>query len=288
MPGKNQLSFMASLDFAQWKPEDILKTLSDIGYKGVGWTLTHFNPRTKNPQELSDLVTLTHSYGMEISEIVVQQDYVSLDKGVRRDRIELTKECIQAAGENGLNVMNVFTGPAPWLPDAPKIPDDISEGEAWGIVLEAFEELLQAAAKYKVYLAVEGVFRHLCHDYYTTKHLLDSLPSEYLAINMDPSHGSLYGNDEVWVVRQWGKKIKHVHVKDAIGIPGVSGRDFMFPLIGEGMINWRGFFGVLDEIGYKGFLSVEFESFNYYREVLKSDPVKAAEISMESLKALLE
>ena len=44
---------------------------------------------------------------------------------------------------------------------------------------------------------------------------------------------------------------------------------------------------VLDEIDYKGFLSVKFELFKYYRDILKSDPVRAAEISMESLKALL-
>lgn len=42
----------------------------------------------------------------------------------------------------------------------------------------------------------------------------------------------------------------------------------------------------LDETEYKGFFSVEFESFNYYRNVLRNDLVKAAEISMEQIKEL--
>jgi len=288
MPSFDQLSFMASLGFASWEPGKILEELSRIGYKGVGWTLAHFNPRQKSPEALENLIKETHNYEMEVGEIVVQQDFVSLDENVRRDRINLTKESIQAAGEAGAKVINVFTGPAPWDPKAPRIPRDLSQGEAWDIVLDAFEEILKVAEKYKVYIAVEGVFGHLCHDYYTTKPLIDHFDSEYLGINMDPSHGSLYGNDIPWVVKQWSDKIKHVHLKDAIGVPGENGRDFMFPLLGEGMIDWSAFFNALDEIGYKGFLSVEFESFKYYRVILEGDPVRAAELSMEQLKKLLK
>ena len=86
---------------------------------------------------------------------------------------------------------------------------------------------------------------------------------------------------------KWGEKIRHVHLKDVIGSPGVSGGDFMFPLLGEGMVDWKIFLKALDEIGYKGFLSVEFESFKYYRNLLNSDPVKAARISMEQVKKLI-
>ncbi|MGQ9632149.1 MAG: sugar phosphate isomerase/epimerase family protein [bacterium] len=142
MPSRDRLGFMASLGFAQWEPERILRVLSKIGYRGVGWRLSHFNPRTKSPEELARLVELTGEHGMCVAEIVVQQDYVSLDEGERRDRIELTKECIQAAGENKLNVVNVFTGPAPWDPKAPRIPEDISEGEAWAQVLDAYDQIL--------------------------------------------------------------------------------------------------------------------------------------------------
>lgn len=282
MISKDNFAFLAGL-FRQRKPEEILSTLSKIGYKGVEWTLTHFNPRERNIQELKKLVDMTQEYGMEISEVVVQQDVVSLDEQTRNDRIKLVEECINAAKEVGVGTLNLFTGPAPWDRNAPKIPEDISEGAAWDMVLEAYQKFVQLAEKSRVHLAVEGVWGMLAHDFYTTKFLIDKFDSEYVGVNLDPSHGILYGNYDVgWVVKQWGDKIKHVHLKDCVGVPG----DFIFPLLGEGRVDWEGFFAALNEIGYDGYLSVEFESFTYFSTVLGGDPVKAAELSMEQLKVL--
>ena len=94
MLNNKKFAFMASLDFASWKPERILESLSNLGYDGVEWKLSHFNPRTKSQEELRKLVELTKSYGLEVSEVVVEQDVVSLDENLRKDRIELVKECI--------------------------------------------------------------------------------------------------------------------------------------------------------------------------------------------------
>jgi len=64
-------------------------------------------------------------------------------------------------------------------------------------------------------------------------------------------------------------------------------QDFIFPLLGEGLVDWPAFLAALDEVGYDGFLTVEFESFNYYRTVLADDPSRAAAISMEQIRALM-
>lgn len=283
-----KLGFMASLDFRFWEAESVVIELSRIGYEGVEWTLYHFNPKSNNLNELQHVVKVTKKHQLEVSEIVVQQDVVSLDEKVRRDRIDLVKRCIEAAGQVGVNMINIFTGPAPWNPEAPRIPKDISEGKAWSMVYEAFNEFVSEAEEHGVYLAVEAVFGHLCHDYYTMKELLDCFDSKYLCVNMDPSHYVLYRNDLSWVVKRLGNKIKHVHMKDVIGRHGVHGEDFMFPLLGEGMIEWEGFLKALKSIGYDGFLSVEFESFRYYNTMLNKDPVKAAEISMNHLNRLIK
>lgn len=287
--GENwKFSFMASLDFRFWEAEKVVTALSEIGYRGVEWTLSHFNPKTKTLEGLQALINVTNAYGLDVSEIVVQQDIVTLDEKLRKSRVELVKECIKAADQVGVKTINLFTGPAPWDPKAPKIPKDITEGKAWSLVLEAFNEFVDSAEKYEVYLAVEAVFGQLCHDYYTMKELLDNIDSKYLGVNMDPSHYVLYRNDVAWVVRKLGDKIKHVHMKDVVGKPGLHGEDFMFPLLGEGIIDWRAFLGALKKIGYDDFLSVEFESFGYYTKILNRNPVKAAELSMEHLKKLVE
>ena len=280
-----KLAFMASLSYAQMKPEEVCGSLSKLGYNGVEWTLAHFNPRTKSKKELKDIIRITEENGLEISEIVVQQDYVCLDKNVRKDRIAITKECINVFSDLGINTINLFTGPAFWDSDSPKIGKGVTEGQAWDMVLSAYDEIVPLAEKRKMNLAVEGVVMMLCHDYYTTRCLIEHYKSDYLGVNFDPSHDILYENLDVgWIIRQWGKKIKHVHLKDAVGIPEEG--KFIFPLLGEGNVNWKYFFEVLEEVHYNGFMSVEFESFKYYSSVLKSAPVKAAELSMEILKCL--
>jgi len=279
-----KVSFLAGLDFTKWKALEVVKALKQLGYDGVEWTLAHFNPRTMSRQQLAETVRITRDNGLEISELVVQQNYVWIDEAKRKDAVALTKECIQACGEHNIPVINVFTGPPPWNPQAPKVGKDISEGAAWEMVFRAFDEIVSLAEGGKVCLAVEGVFGMLAHDFYTTKFLIDRYRSFHLGVNHDPSHGILYGNFDVgWVVEQWGTRIKHVHLKDAVGVPD----HFLFPLLGEGLVDWTAFFGALKQIGYQGFCSVEFESFDYYRRVLGSNPVEAARISMENVRKLM-
>ncbi len=284
---KWKLSFMASLGYAQESPEAVVDSLAEIGYEAIGWTLAHFNPRTHNPKQLQKLVKATQAAGLEIGEIVVQQDYVTLDDTLRQDRIQLSMECIEAAATLGLPTLNFFTGPAPWDPNAPVIGRDISEGDAWDMVFRTYHRLLRAAEKHQIRIAVEGVWGMLCHDYYTTRHLIDHFQSPLLGVNFDPSHDILAGNLDIpWITQQWGpKRIHHVHLKDAVGKPRMG--EFLFPLIGEGLVPWKAFFQALDAIDYQGCCSVEFESFDYHKNVLKGDTAEAARISHRDIMALL-
>jgi sugar phosphate isomerase/epimerase len=66
----------------------------------------------------------------------------------------------------------------------------------------------------------------------------------------------------------------------------MEGDTFMFPLIGEGRTDWSAFFSALSEVGYAGALSVEFESYRYYDQVLHGDPELAARSGFEALAAI--
>ena len=288
MPDTSHLAYMASLDFGAWKPEDVVRCLADLGYHAVEWTLAHFDPRTHSDAEIAALVHTSERAGLAVSEVVVQQDYVTLDEAARADRIAHTIECIEAAARQGVGVLNLFSGPAPWDPNAPGLRAGLPEGAAWDLVFQAFDALVPVAERSRVKLAVEAVFGMTVRDYYTTLPLMSRYSSEYLGLNFDPSHYALYGNDIPYAVRQWGARIFHVHLKDCVGVPGgLPGETFTFPLLGEGVVDWPAFFAALDDIGYRGYLSVEFEAFTYYRTVLKNDPVRAAQLSMEQCRALL-
>ncbi|MBN1341343.1 MAG: sugar phosphate isomerase/epimerase [Phycisphaerae bacterium] len=280
-----KLAFMASLGYGRMTPEDVVRSIKSIGYDGVEWTLAHFNPRTKSPAELERLVEITEEGGLEISEAVVQQDVVCLDDAARADRIKLALECIDAAGEIGVRTLNFFTGPAPWDPTAPVIGRDIEMGTAWQQIIDAFDQFVPAAAQADVHLAVEGVWGHFCHDYFTTYPLIHHYRQDCLGVNFDPSHDVLYTHTDIgWIVRQWGPAIKHCHLKDAVGVP--AGGKFLFPFLGEGHVDWTAFFTALDAIGFKGFCSVEFESFGYLDKIMDGDVEAAARMSFEQIQKL--
>lgn len=285
---EDRLGFLASLGFAAMPPEQVVGILRELGYAAVEWTPAHFNPRTKSAAELKRLVEITRDGGLEVSEVIIQQDYVCLDEAVRADRIAYTLETIEACAEAGVGIVNLFTGPAPWDPAAPKVPDQISEGAAWAMVLDAFDRVVPVLERCKVTGAVENVFGHVCNDYYTAQPLIARYNSPWLGVNLDASHDTLKGLfDTGWIVRQWGaERIKHCHLKDAIGLPEMG--KFLFPMLGEGRLDWKGLFTALAEIGYQGYLSVEYESFAYHERVLKGDTREAARLSMLQARALID
>ena len=282
-----KVGFDTNIICSSMKPDEVLKTLSEIGYKAVEWSLDHLDPRKKSVEEIKRVVDLTKQYDMEVSEVVVQQDLVVLDENMRKKTTDFVLQCIQTFSEAGITTINLFTGPVPWdESDAPRIGKDITEGKAWDMVYEAFDIFVPQAEKFKMDLAVEGVFCMLCHDYYSLRNLIDHYDSGYLGVNLDPSHDVLAGNLDVgWIVKSWGNKIKHVHLKDAVGIE-VLGK-FIFPLLGEGNVDWTSFFKALEEIGYDGYLSVEFESFRYYEQILGSDVKKVAVLSLDNVRKLI-
>ncbi|HZW00513.1 MAG TPA: sugar phosphate isomerase/epimerase [Candidatus Deferrimicrobium sp.] len=284
--------FLAGLDFVALPAASVADELAALGYVAVSWPLARFDPSTTSAADRRQLVSDTRAAGLAVSEWVVQLDFVHPDAAVRAGRLGRAADSVRAVAALDLGgqpvpaPVNLFTGPAPWDPGAPRLGRDLTEGQAWDMVRTAFDVLVPLAEETGVDLAVEGVFGHLVHDYYTTLELLRHYDSPRLGINFDPSHGILVGNDIPWAVRQWGSRIRHIHVKDAVGRPGMFGETFIFPLLGEGQVPWAGFFAALDDIGYRGHLSVEFESWDYYHQVLGGDPIAAARLSIELLRRL--
>ncbi len=282
-----KLGYMPGGSYYKQSIDEICRSLKNIGYDSVEWYISFLCPEKKSRSELEEVIIKTAEHGLEISEVVIQQDLVVLDNELRKKNTDYTALCIDVLSSLGVNTFNVFTGPVPWMRDPVIIGRDISEGGAWDMVFKAFDKLLPVAEKNKVFLAVENVWGMLCNDFYTARFLINKYSSPYLGINYDPSHDILAGNLDVgWIIKQWGaEKIKHVHIKDAAGIQRTGA--FVFPLIGEGYVNWKSFFDALREIKYSGYLSVEFESFEYLKNILDGNNEAAAKISFDLLKKII-
>lgn len=258
----------ATADWRSPPAGEALRVLKGVGYDGVEWMLDqHF----EDERGLRSLVSRTRSHGLAVSNIMCWRDLVSGDEDSVRTKVKTLRGFLCESGELEIPVMNVFTGPMTWNQAAARIGRDVSEGAAWKRVVASLSSVVEAAEASGVVLTVEPVFGMLVHDYYTARELLRQLDSKNLGVNVDPSHFAIYGNDVPWAVRMLGSKVRHVHVKDAFGRPGVFGESFTFPFLGEGVVDWTGFFRALRDVGYPGFLSLEFENDVYLNNICGGD-----------------
>jgi len=272
-------------------PNDIrgcVEGLAEIGYRAVEFKTASFNPDRPLDAQFRGAVKIAQGSALAVSDFVVLRDPVG---GNLEGAIEDVSSVIRAAASAGVDKVNTATGSRPkpkavsddwWNPPR----EDLSE--AYGRLYRAFEAYLKVAEEEGVYLVVEPVAGCMVSDAGTTWEFLRHFESPRMAITLDPSHFFLARDDIAYTIRELGDRIKHVHVKDAVGRTGELGRDFIFPLLGEGGIDWSAFFRSLDDIGYDGYLSVEFESFKYMYQILRSDPLKAARLSYEALSTLFE
>jgi sugar phosphate isomerase/epimerase len=58
-------------------------------------------------------------------------------------------------------------------------------------------------------------------------------------------------------------------------------------LPGEGLVDWPGFFGAIDEAHYAGPISVEFECYRLVRQSLGGDWAAAARLSLSLAQGLI-
>jgi sugar phosphate isomerase/epimerase len=120
----------------------------------------------------------------------------------------------------------------------------------------------------------------IAYDYYTAQMALDAVGRRpAFGFNMDPSHFIPQGLDPALFVRDYADRIYHVHVKDSMvrrdGKAGVYGsylpfgdyrRGWDFRSPGHGEVDFESLIRALNDIGYQGPLSVEWEDSGMDRE----------------------
>lgn len=282
-----KVGFYAAGSFMDMPIEKTCEIIKGIGYDAIELN-TGWMEQCRTDAELARQCSEIEKAGLQLSEFVVQLDYVSKDADVRRQAVEQTKEYMKRCAEAGIGTVNLFSGPRPWIPDRITVGDQVTQGQAWDMVFEAFDRLVPVAEETKVTMALECVWGMLCCDFYSTQFLMNHYNSPYLGVNFDPSHDQLYGNTDMeFMIRQWGPdRIKHMHMKDAAGSQ-VRGR-VLFPPLGTGLVDWDSFVRGIEAIDYQGVMSVEYEADQHLARNLKGDWIRAAQESYKALENILK
>lgn len=202
-------------------------------------------------------------------------------EGVRQRAAEEMKNTARAAQKFGVGVVNGFTGSSIWhlLYSFPPVPPAMLDAgykdfaDRWHPILDVFGEC-------GVRFALEVHPTEIAFDLHTARRALEAVDGrEEFGFNFDPSHLIWQGVDPVEFIRTFPDRIYHVHIKDAIvtlnGSSGIlashlnfgdprRGWDFRSP--GRGGVNFEEIIRALNQIGYQGPLSIEWEDSGMDRE----------------------
>lgn len=195
-------------------------------------------------------------------------------QAIREWGIQQMKYAAKAARNMGAYVVTFFMGSPIWkmwysFPQTSE--EQVEQGyqrikELWSPIMDVFDEC-------GVKLALEVHPTEIAFDYWSTKKLLETF--EYrptLGINFDPSHLIWQGVDPAMFLYDFADRVYHVHIKDAkLNLNGRNGilgshitfgdqrRGWNFVSPGHGDVDFDNIIRVLNQTGYTGPLSIEWE-----------------------------
>ena len=193
---------------------------------------------------------------------------------IRAWGIDQMKKSAVVAKKMGCDVVTGFTGSPiwKWLYSFPQTTEEmVAAGyqkivDLWTPILDVFKEN-------GIKFALEVHPSEIAFDYYSTKRLLECFADRpEFGINFDPSHLIWQGIKPHLFLSDFRDRIYHVHMKDAAvtldGRTGLLGshidfgdlrRGWNFRSLGHGDVNFEEIIRVLNDMGYDGPLSVEWE-----------------------------
>ena len=199
----------------------------------------------------------------------------------RKWAVEAMKKSAAAARNLGVPVVIGFTGSSIWhmlYAFPPVSQEDINEGFRY--FAEMWKPILAEFKRNKVRFALEVHPTEIAFDLYTAERALEAVGGDRsFGFNFDPSHLHWQGVDPVKFLLRFRDRICHVHMKDAIvtldGESGILGshldfgdarRGWNFRSLGRGKVDFEAILRALNQIGYRGPLSVEWEDSAMDRE----------------------
>lgn len=266
------------LELACWGDHfEVDKALADDSYVKSRWDIL-------NKYNLTCVAISNHLVGQAVCDHPIDERHQSIlparvwgdgsPEGVRQRAAEEIKDTARAAARFGVRIVNGFAGSKIWhtLAMFPPVPPSMIEAgyqdfaDRWNPILDVFDEV-------GVVFGLEVHPSEIAYDFWTTQRTLEAINHRpAFGINFDPSHLYWQFVDPIAFIYEFKDRIYHMHVKESIRV--LDGRnsilsshlffgdhrrgwDFVSP--GRGGVPWERIFRALNDVGYTGPYSVEWE-----------------------------
>ena len=289
---------ICSMQWGDMPLRDLAKTIGGFGYDGIelGVVANHFDvekaAKSKGycddvrgilaEQGLDCWAISAHLQGQLVCDVYDARHAAFAPKALRKDpkamrawAVKMMKLSAKAARNLGVGVVNGFTGSPiwPYLYSFPPVSEQMI-ADGYAAFAKAWKPILDVFTDEGIKFALEVHPTEIAFDIASAQRALEAIGGHAaFGFNYDPSHLGYQGVDYVKFIRLFGDRIFHVHVKDAWwghgdGTVGVFGGhvafgdarrywDFRSP--GRGDVNFEEIIVALNDIGYQGPLSVEWE-----------------------------
>ena len=238
---------------------------ASIGADGIQMYSTsgENSPENLTPAKRRELLDIVKSHGLKFSALCGDLGRGFGHKELNSELIEQSKRILDLAKDLETDVVTTHIGV---VPEDPTI-------ERYGVMQEACFALSRYADSLGAHFAIETGPETSA----TLKKFLDGLHSTGVAVNLDPANLVMVtGDDPVQAVYNLKDYIVHTHAKDGVMLQrtkpeyiyGVTPKpedikDIKFfrevPL-GEGSVDFKKYLAALEDIGYRGFLTIEREA----------------------------
>ncbi len=264
---------------------EAIKKAAKMGANGIQMYATkgENSPENLSKEDRINLKKEVNDSGLVFSALCGDLGMGFGNKDKNPELIEKSKRIIDLAKDLGTNIVTTHIG---------VVPSDKSN-DRYKIMQEACFELSRYADSMQAHFAIEtGPERAV-----TLKEFLDSLDSKGVAVNLDPANFKMVtGDDPVQAVYTLKDYIVHTHAKDGVKLLE-SNPEYIYQVVhpipkeiadqkffeevplGTGEVDFDNYLKALEEIGYKGFLTIE-------REV-GENPDKDIKTAYDYLKAII-
>lgn len=242
-----------------------IKMAAQMGANGIQMYATEGenSPENLNASQRIELRKEVEGAGLVFSALCGDLGHGFGNKEKNPELIEKSKRIVELAKDLGTDIITTHIG---------VVPEDKNH-ERYKIMQEACFELSRFADSMEAHFAIETGPETAT----TLKGFLDDLKSKGVAVNLDPANFKMVtGDDPVKAVYTLKDYIVHTHAKDGnrlnIGNPefiyqavhpvpqGYNDVQFFEEVpLGQGSVDFPNYLKALEDIGYKGFLTIERE-----------------------------
>ncbi|MGL6174491.1 MAG: sugar phosphate isomerase/epimerase family protein [Cellulosilyticaceae bacterium] len=260
-----------------------LKKAAGMGVQGIQVYSTRGEMAPENlvGEKRKEFLNLVKGHGLQISALCGDLGEGFGNPERNKVNIERSKRILELAKELETNIVTTHIG---------VVPTDVNH-DRYKIMQEACFELSQYADQLQAHFAIETGPETAD----VLKGFLDGLGSKGVAVNLDPANLVMVTADDPvkavytlkdYIVHTHAKDGKRLLVRDPEVIYGIiedeiqAGQAFIELPLGEGGVDFANYLKALDDIGYKGYLTIE-------REVGES-PEKDIQLAVEFLRKMMK